>query len=140
MENVTQQENKREAKRYSPLALAFLGDAVYELCARRSLLTQGQCPVDKLNRRKVEMVNASAQSEAFQKIEALLTPEELAIFKRGRNGHSCGVPKNATVAEYRRATGVEALFGYLFLEQQYARIEQLFSMMTEDIEDEGQAC
>ena len=110
----------------SPLTLAFLGDAVYELCARYFLVSQGDCPVGRLNRRKVEMVKAAAQSAAFEAIAPLLTEDELSIYKRGRNASSPSAPKHAELADYRRATGVEALFGYLYLKGETDRIEELF--------------
>lgn len=122
---------ERAPKLYSPLTLAFLGDAVYELWVRKMLVAQGEAPVDKLHKQKVELVKASAQSAAFEEIEKSLTPQELAVYKRGRNAHTAGVPKNTQVADYRRATGMEALFGYLYLMGQFKRIDELFSWITE---------
>lgn len=123
-------ETRRAAKLQSPSSLAFLGDAVYELYVRRLLISGGARHIDELNRQKVALVNAAAQSGAFAKIEPLLSQQELEIFKRGRNLHTNHVAKNASVADYRRATGVEALFGYLYLCGSFERIEELFSHMA----------
>lgn len=111
----------------SPLTLAFLGDAVYELLARRMVISGGNCPVNRLHLKTVEMVKASAQSAAMGKLEEMLTPEELAVWKRGRNATSQSTPKNANIADYRRATGLESLFGYLYLKGETARLEALFA-------------
>ena len=118
-----EQENPRLL---SPLTLAFLGDAVYELYARSRIVKEGNTPVNNLHLKTVELVNAGAQSAAVARIEACLTEEELAIYKRGRNASASSTPKHADIADYRRATGLEALFGYLFLMGEQERIEQLF--------------
>ena len=108
-------------------ALAYLGDCVFELCVRTYLV--GECGFSTsahLNREALRFVCASAQSKAMDAIEPILTPEELSVFKRGRNmGHS-QVPKRASVKEYRRATGMEVLFGYLHLTEQTERLRRLF--------------
>ena len=111
----------------SPLPLAFLGDAVYELCARQAVAAMGRAHVGEMHDRAVALVNASAQSAAFAVMEPVLTEEELAVYKRGRNANA-SVPKNASVVDYRRATGVEALFGYLYLKGETARIYELFKL------------
>lgn len=120
--------NLENPKQLSPLTLAFLGDAVYELCARQMVVEQGECPVGRQHLKTVELVKADAQSEAFSRIESSLTEEELSIFKRGRNASAQSTPKHAEIAVYRRATGVEALFGYLYLKGEFARIHQLFEI------------
>ena len=117
---------KVNAKQLSPLNLAFVGDCVYEMLVRESLVCTANRPVNDLHRESVKYVSAKAQTEAFRKIEGMLTEEERAQFRRGRNakvGHS---PKSATDAEYHTATGVEALFGYLYLTEQTERIKELF--------------
>ena len=124
---MTEQENPNL---YSPLTLAFLGDAVYELCARAYVVAQQNRPVGELHQQVVALVNAGAQSAALERLLPLLTPEELAIFKRGRNASASSVPKHAEIADYRRATGVEALFGYLFLKGERQRLETLFAKMN----------
>lgn len=108
-------------------ALAYLGDCVLELCVRRYLvLEEGLSTSAHLNRRALQFVSAPVQSAAMDRIEPHLTEEELAVFKRGRNmGHS-NVPKRATVREYRRATGMEVLFGYLWVQGLEERADTLF--------------
>jgi len=122
---------KVNAKQLSPLNLAFVGDCVYEMLVRESLVCTANRPVNDLHRESVKYVCAKAQTEAFNKIEKMLTEEETTQFKRGRNakvGHS---PKSATDAEYHTATGVEALFGYLYLTEQTERIKELFKVIND---------
>lgn len=117
------------AKQLSPLNLAFIGDCIYEILVRETLVTDANRPVNDLHRESVKYVSAKAQTEAFEKIKDMLTDEETAVYKRGRNakvGHS---PKSATEGEYHCATGVEALFGYLYLTEQTDRIKELFSVI-----------
>ena len=116
-------------KQLSPLNLAFVGDCVYEMLVRETLVCDANRPVNDLHRESVKYVSAKAQTEAFNKIKDILTEEETAQFKRGRNakvGHS---PKSATDAEYHTATGVEALFGYLYLSGNLERIKELFKLI-----------
>ncbi len=118
-------------KQLSPLNLAFIGDCVYEMLVRETLVCNANRPVNDLHRESVKFVSAKAQTEAFVKIENVLSDEELAQFKRGRNakvGHS---PKSATDAEYHTATGVESLFGYLYLSGKIDRIKELFKIINE---------
>lgn len=118
-------------KQLSPLNLAFVGDCVYEMLVRETLVCDANRPVNDLHRESVKFVSAKAQTEAFNKIKDILTEEETAQFKRGRNakvGHS---PKSATDAEYHTATGVEALFGYLYLNDNLERIKELFKIINE---------
>ena len=125
-------DKKIKAKQLSPLNLAFIGDCVYEMLVRETLVADANRPVNDLHRESVKYVSAKAQTEAFEKIKNALTEEETAIFKRGRNakvGHS---PKSATEGEYHCATGVEALFGYLYLTEQLDRIKELFEMINGD--------
>ena len=118
-------------KQMNPLVLAFLGDAVYELCARNFMVEKENCPVGELHQKTVGIVNAAAQSTAFCRSEKHLTEEELSIYKRGRNANSQSSPKHAEIIDYRRATGLEALFGYLFLKGEYDRIQTLFAITAE---------
>ena len=115
----------QEARGYSPLALAFVGDAVYEEFIRTKILVQANTSANKLHKKAVSFVRAHAQSEASKNLASLLTAEEEEIFKRGRNAHSASVPKNADVTEYRAATGFEALLGYLYLTGQADRLDFL---------------
>lgn len=111
---------------YSTAALAYLGDCIIELCVRQRLVKQGLASSRTLNKAALEYVRAPKQAEAMKNILPLLTEEENAVFHRGRNmGHS-NTPKAATVAEYRAATGMEALFGYLHLAERQERIAELF--------------
>ena len=121
--------SQHEAMAYSPLALAFLGDCVYEQCVRLRMLREANMPVNELNRKKVSYVCADFQSAAVDIILPLLTEDELSVYKRGRNAKSGTVPKNATVSHYRRATGLEALFGYLGLMSRQERINELFAVI-----------
>lgn len=115
----------------SPLALAFVGDGVYELLAREHLLSQGNAPVGRLHSRTVELVSAAAQSDAYERIAPLLSPEEEAVYRRGRNANTTRCPKHTEPAVYRRATGVEALFGWLYLTGHVARANELFGVIVE---------
>lgn len=111
-----------QANQYSPLTLAYLGDNVYELFVRSYLVSQGNYPVHQLHMMARDYVSAAAQSKALEWIEADFTEEELAVYKRGRNAKSATVPKNAKLIDYKRATGLEALMGYLYLTGQSERI------------------
>lgn len=117
-------------KQLSPLNLAFVGDCIYEILVRETLVTDANRPVNDLHRESVRFVSAKAQTQAFDKIKDILTEDEMAVFKRGRNakvGHS---PKSASEGEYHCATGVEALFGYLYLNDEIDRIKELFSKIN----------
>jgi ribonuclease-3 family protein len=117
-----------DIKSYSPLALAFIGDGVYDLIIRTMIVEQGNAPVNKLHKQVSNFVKAPAQMELFHRIEEKLTEDELAVYKRGRNAKSFTTAKNATMTEYRIATGLEALIGYLYLTNQFARILELIKM------------
>lgn len=110
---------------YSPLTLAYIGDDAYDLVIRTYLLGKGNMPVNKLNRMADGLVKAKAQSDMMAVIEPMLDEEEHAVYKRGRNAKSYTKAKNATVADYRRATGFEALMGYLYLQGRYVRVVEL---------------
>ncbi len=112
---------------YSTAALAYLGDCVMEMCVRERLVKEGYSSSSKLNKLALDYVRAPRQAQAMKNIADMLTEEENAVFHRGRNmGHS-NTPKSATVAEYRAATGMEALFGYLHLAGRKDRIDELFA-------------
>jgi ribonuclease-3 family protein len=117
-------------KQLSPLNLAFIGDAIYEILVRESLVCDANRPVNDLHKESVKYVSAKAQTVAFGKIESILTEDEMAIYKRGRNAKVGHNPKSASQGEYHIATGVEALFGYLYLSEQTDRIKQLFEIIT----------
>lgn len=124
----------RDIKTYSPLTLAYLGDGVYELVIRTILVKKGNCQVNKLHAKASSLVKASAQSAMMEIIEPMLTEEEHSVYKRGRNAHSYTTAKHATIADYRRATGFEALMGYLYLKEDMDRmIELIRAGIREDI-------
>ncbi|MBE6817522.1 MAG: ribonuclease III [Ruminococcaceae bacterium] len=118
-------------KQLSPLNLAFIGDCVYEMLVRETLVAAANRPVNDLHRESVKFVSAKAQTAAYDKIKDCLTEEETAVYKRGRNAKVGHNPKSASQGEYHIATGVEALFGYLYLTEQHDRIKELFEIISE---------
>ena len=116
-------------KQLSPLNLAFIGDCIYEILVRENLVKNANRPVNDLHHESVKFVSAKAQTKAFEKIEAILTEDEVSIFKSGRNAKVGHNPKSASTGEYHTATGVEALFGYLYLSGKEERIKELFSVI-----------
>lgn len=118
-------------KLYSPLVLAYIGDAVFEIMVREKLVLRANMPVNRLHKMTVGHVCASAQSAAMEILLEQLSEEETEIYKRGRNANGNHVPKNANPQEYRRATGLEALFGYLYLKGSVERIRELFALIWE---------
>ncbi len=117
-----------DPSQYSPLALAYLGDAVYELIIREHVLSEGNRQVNKLHKESTKYVNAGAQADLMMKIEDKLTDEEKAIYKRGRNANAHAAPKNQDVIAYRKATGFEALIGWLYLRGDMDRIQELINI------------
>lgn len=115
----------KDLRTYSPLTLAYIGDGVFEIIIRTILVKKGNCPVNQLHKRASSLVKAGSQSKMMEILEPFLTEEELAVYKRGRNAHSPTMAKHATMADYRRATGFEALMGYLYLKEDYVRIVEL---------------
>ncbi|MBO5883045.1 MAG: ribonuclease III [Clostridia bacterium] len=113
---------------YSTAALAYLGDGVIEMLVREHLVKSGLSSSAKLNKKALDFVRAPMQAEAMKNILDLLTEEETDVFHRGRNIGHTNTPKSATVAEYRSATGMEALFGYLYLAERHERISELFAL------------
>ncbi len=133
----------QNANSFSPLALAYVGDAVYEVYVRSHVLEGGNTPVNKLHRISTGYVSAKAQSRIIHALEPKLTEEELAVYKRGRNAHSNTSAKNADIVDYRHATGFEALIGYLFISQRYERLNEIIELSfdiannTRDTEEES---
>lgn len=123
----------QDIRSYSPLTLAYIGDGVYELIIRTILVKKGNCPVNRLHKKASSLVKASAQSAIIEKIEEELTQEEHDIYRRGRNAHSPTMAKHASMADYRRATGFEALMGYLYLKEDY---ERMISLIRKGIGEE----
>ncbi len=118
----------------SPSVLSFVGDGVYGLLVRTKLALVNR-PSGELHKLSVEYVRASAQAKAFKVIEPYLSEEEISVFKRGRNFHTSRSPKSSTNKEYHTATGVEALFGYLYLNGKQERITQLFEIIWNSNEE-----
>ena len=123
------QLTEREVNLYSPLALAFLGDSVYEVLVRKEILLLANLPVSKLHSLKISRVCAAYQAAALEKIMSVLDDKEISIVKRGRNATGNTVPKHASAAEYRKATALECLFGYLYLLDRQDRIDELFRII-----------
>ena len=118
-----------EIRAISSIGLAHLGDAVYELLVRTYLCAHGKATGKGLHRATVELVRAPAQAAAAEKILPLLTEEEQAVFRRGRNANVHSIPQNASRAQYQQATALEALVGWLYLRGEKNRIEELFCIM-----------
>lgn len=118
----------------SPLVLAYSGDCVYELLVRNYVISKGNRPVNKMNSMTRSFVNAGAQSAMYDIIKDSLTEQEETIYKRGRNAKSHTKAKNQTIVNYRRATGIEALFGYIYLKGEFERLQTLFNMGAEGLE------
>lgn len=129
--------DKEKASLYSPLVLAYIGDSVYEVYTRKKLLDENpNLPAHKLHKENVKYVKAKAQSDAMGIIEPMLSEHELAIYKRGRNAKSATVPKNADLTDYRRATGFEALIGFLELSGNTERLYEIMEIAFQNKKDE----
>ena len=122
----------REIGGISSLGLAHMGDAVYEILVRTMLITGGRTTGAHLHKDTTRLVCAPAQAEAVEKLLPFLTEEEAAIYRRGRNSDLHNIPKNATHGQYAKATGLEALFGALYLMGQRERIRELFGIIMEE--------
>ena len=127
----------KDIRTYSPLTLAYIGDAIYELIIRSVRVDKGNMQGNKLHQRASRLVKASAQSAIIEKLKDSLTEEEMAVYKRGRNAKSYTMSKNATMSDYRRATGFEALMGYLYLTEQWDRMLELIKTGIEEGETNG---
>ena len=121
---------------YSPLALAYIGDGIYDLVIRTLVINAGNKQVQKLHKETSALVQASAQSQMMREMQEHLSAEELAIYKRGRNAKSVSPAKNQSITDYRRATGFEALLGYLYLEKNWKRIIDLVKIGLDSLERE----
>ena len=132
MENyLKMQFTKSEVDAISNLGLAHMGDCVFEIFCRSYLCAQGGKTVDKLHRETIRMVKATSQARYVEKLLPVLTEEELAWYRRGKNSHVHAVPKSATPQDYAKATGLEALFGALWLLGRTERLNELFHTMME---------
>ena len=124
---------KKEIDAISNIGLAHMGDCVYEILVRAHLCAQGRKTVQQLHQQTIQMVKATFQAKFVDKMLPILTEEELAYYRRGKNAHPHGVPKSATPAEYAKATGLEALFGYLFLSSQKERANEIFQIVMKEM-------
>lgn len=124
-EKLTKVQQERQADQYSPLVLAYMGDVVFEIFVREQLVKESNMPVNKLHHAASALVKAQAQSRMIQALEEGLTEKEASIYRRGRNAKSNTSAKNASILDYRRATGFEALLGYLYLNKENDRLLEL---------------
>lgn len=122
------QISQKEINSYSPLTLAYLGDAVFEIIIRTIIVEKKSGTVKSLHRQSSDLVNAKAQAELISRIMNTLTEQEISIYKRGRNAKSHSVAKNADIHDYRSATGFEALMGYLYLNGEMERLLELIQL------------
>ncbi|MCH5250211.1 MAG: ribonuclease III [Lachnospiraceae bacterium] len=117
-----------DIRTYSPLTLAYIGDAVYDLIIRSVIVARANKQPAKLHKAVIQYVNAKTQAKMIEVLEAELTEEETAVYHRGRNAKSYTTAKNASVGDYRKATGLEALFGYLYLNDETDRLLSLICL------------
>ena len=129
-------EDALDLRNYSPLTLAYIGDAVYELMIRSMVISRGNAPVNKLHKRSAALAKAPAQAWIIKAIEPMLDEEELQVFKRGRNAKADTSAKNASIIDYRMATGFEALIGYLYLQKKYERLTEIVKTGIEKYSEE----
>ena len=125
---------EQDLRTYSPLTLAYIGDAIFELVVRTVLVERKNAQAEKLHKAATKIVKAETQALMIEAIKEELTEEELAVYKRGRNAKAVTRAKNATMSEYRRATGFEALMGYLYLKGEVERMIELISLGAEKAE------
>lgn len=127
-------EKDCDAKQLSPLSLAFIGDTVFDLFVREMLLCDANRPVKKLHNCAAKLVNAKTQAKIAEAITDQLTEQELDVFKRGRNAHTNHIAKNASNRDYHYATGLEAVFGFVYLNGDTERLRELFTLALESLE------
>lgn len=120
---------------YSPLVLAYIGDAVYEVLIRTKVINRGSMQVNKMHKKSASLVKAESQANMIKVLQEELTEEELSVYKRGRNARSATMAKHATMIDYRMATGFEALIGYLYLQSRY---ERLLTLIHDGLEKIGE--
>lgn len=125
-----------DIREYSPLTLAYIGDCIFDLIIKTIVVNKGNKPVQKLHKETSSYVQAKAQSRMMRVLQDELTEEEHSIYKRGRNSKSVSPAKNQSVTDYRRATGFEAVMGYLYLKKEYARMMELVKMGLKSLEED----
>lgn len=123
-----------DIREYSPLTLAYIGDSIYDLIIKSLVINEGNKPVQNLHRMTSSLVQASTQSRMMRTIQEHLTEEEHAVYKRGRNAKSVSPAKNQSITDYRRATGFEALMGYLYLKKEWKRMLDLVKIGLDSLE------
>lgn len=123
-----------DIREYSPLTLAYIGDSIYDLVIKSLMVSHGNKQVNKLHKETSQLVQASAQSLMMRTMQEHLTEEEHAIYKRGRNAKSVSPAKNQSITDYRRATGFEALLGYLYLKKDWKRLLDLVKIGLDSLE------
>lgn len=122
-----------DIKAYSPLTLAYIGDCIYDVIIRTVIVERGNRTANKLHKAAVKYVNAGTQATMIEALQEYLTEEEKAVYRRGRNAKSYSTAKNATVGDYRKATGMEALVGYLYLSDRLDRAIELVKLGLEQL-------
>lgn len=125
-----------DIREYSPLTLAYIGDSIYDLIIKSLVINEGNKQVQKLHQETSSLVQASAQSKMMRTLQEILTEEEHAIYKRGRNAKSVSPAKNQSITNYRRATGFEALMGYLYLKKDMKRLIDLVKIGLDSLKEE----
>lgn len=125
-----------DIREYSPLTLAYIGDSIYDLIIKSLVINEGNKQVQKLHQETSSLVQASAQSKMMRILQELLTEEEHAVYKRGRNAKSVSPAKNQSITDYRRATGFEALMGYLYLKKDMKRLIDLVKIGLDSLKEE----
>ena len=129
-----------DIREYSPLTLAYIGDCVYDLVIKSLVINAGNKQVNKLHQETSSLVQASTQSLMMRTMQEHLTEEEHAVYKRGRNAKSVSPAKNQSITDYRRATGFEALLGYLYLKKDYKRLLDLVKIGLDSLESNKASC
>ena len=124
-------------RQLSPLVLAYIGDSIFDLVVKTKIVTAGNTQVNKMNRAASSIVKAESQSKMIGYLEDKLTEEEGSVYKRGRNAKSYTSAKNASISDYRRATGFEALMGYLYLYRKYERMCELIKDALDWLENDN---
>ena len=129
-----------DIREYSPLTLAYIGDCVYDLVIKSLVINAGNKQVNKLHQETSSLVQASTQSRMMRTMQEHLTEEEHAVYKRGRNAKSVSPAKNQSITDYRRATGFEALLGYLYLQKDYKRLLELVKIGLDSLDSNKADC
>lgn len=125
-----------DIRTYSPLTLAYIGDSIYDLIIRTVVVERGNRAAANLHKKSIKYVNAAAQAAMAESVKEILSEEEESVYRRGRNAKSYTTAKNASVGDYRKATGFEALLGYLYLQDRMDRVIELVKLALDRLEME----